>query len=262
MDQQWFDEQVFDLESALKAQKANVTIPKIYPFNYQTQIDNQMAKYIDHTLLKPEASFQQIKIMIEEAKQYGFASICVNPCYVRPAARLLADSSTAVCTVIGFPFGANTAWSKAAETRDAVYNGADELDMVMSIGGLKNQDYAAVYQDIAMVKAAAGEHIVKVIIEISLLDKGEIVKACLLAKAAGADFVKTSTGFANGGAEVGAVELMRQTVGLECGVKAAGGIRDYQTALAMLNAGANRIGTSAGVRIVKMSAGENNAYES
>lgn len=262
MEQQWFDEQVLDLELALKAQKANISIPKIYPCKYQTQIETKIAKYIDHTLLKPEASLQQIKIMIQEAKQYDFASICVNPCYVRTAARLLADSQVACCTVIGFPFGADTAWSKAAETRDAVYNGADELDMVMSIGGMKNKDYAAVYQDIAMVKAAAGERIVKVIIEISLLDKAEIVKACLLAKAAGADFVKTSTGFAQGGAEVGAVKLMRHTVGLECQVKAAGGIRDYQTALAMLNAGANRIGTSAGVQIVKMSVGENNADKS
>ncbi|MGI6778419.1 MAG: deoxyribose-phosphate aldolase [Acetivibrionales bacterium] len=206
---------------------------------------------IDHTLLKPDATVEQVKKLCEEAKQYGFASVCVSPCYVAFAHQLLYGSSVKVCTVAGFPLGTSTTRSKAAETREAIENGASEIDMVINIGALKSGDIDTMKNDIeTVINAAKQKAIVKVIIETCLLTEEEKVKACLTAKIAGADFVKTSTGFSTGGATVGDIALMRKTVGPEMGVKASGGIRDYYTAAAMINAGANRIGTSSGITIV------------
>ena len=259
MNLQWFTAQVQELNGALKAQHAEVEIPDVELVEYQPQIGADLARYIDHTLLKPEATYKQICEEITAAKAYAFASICVQPCYVAMAVELL-QGVVPVCTVVGFPHGATTTICKVMETRDAIANGAAEVDMVLQIGALKSGDYLSVYRDIARVKEAAGEHTVKVILETSLLDDAAIVKACLLAKAAGADFVKTSTGFAGGGATIHAVRLMRLSVGPEVGVKAAGGIRDRKTALAMLHAGANRLGTSAGIAIVNGIAGETHAY--
>ncbi|MCL6615313.1 MAG: deoxyribose-phosphate aldolase [Firmicutes bacterium] len=211
---------------------------------------------IDHTLLKPEATKAEIERLCEEAKQYSFWSVCINPGNVRLAAKLLRGSGVKVCTVIGFPLGATTPMVKAMETRDAIANGADEVDMVINVGALKSGDYDLCARDIkAVVEAASGQALVKVIIETCLLSDDEKRKACLLAKNAGADFVKTSTGFGKGGATVEDVTLMRQVVGAAMGVKAAGGIRDRATAEKMIAAGANRLGTSAGVAIVTGSSG-------
>lgn len=211
----------------------------------------ELNKYIDHTLLKPDAEESQVLALIEEAKAYDFASVCVNPTWVSLAAKELADSSVKVCTVIGFPLGANTSTLKAFETRDAIANGADEIDMVINVGALKSGKEDLVKSDIAAVVDASGERLVKVIIETCLLTDEEKVKACQLAKEAGADFVKTSTGFSTGGATVHDVALMRETVGPDMGVKASGGARSYEDALAFVEAGATRIGTSSGVAIMK-----------
>ncbi|MBA4542644.1 MULTISPECIES: deoxyribose-phosphate aldolase [Thermoactinomyces] len=210
----------------------------------------ELAAMIDHTLLKPEATLEQIRVLCEEAKQYHFASVCVNPFWVKEAAKLLAGTDVKVCTVVGFPLGATTTETKVFETKDAVKNGADEIDMVINIGALKSGDSETVKRDIeAVVKAAEGK-LVKVILETGLLNDEEIAGASKLAKEAGAHFVKTSTGFGNGGATVEAVRLMRKTVGTDLGVKASGGIRDQETAKKMVEAGANRIGASASVAIV------------
>ncbi|MBH8597377.1 deoxyribose-phosphate aldolase [Thermoactinomyces sp. CICC 10523] len=210
----------------------------------------ELAAMIDHTLLKPEATLEQIRFLCEEAKQYHFASVCVNPFWVKEAAKLLAGTDVKVCTVVGFPLGATTTETKVFETKDAVKNGADEIDMVINIGALKSGDSETVKRDIeAVVKAAEGK-LVKVILETGLLNDEEIAGASKLAKEAGAHFVKTSTGFGNGGATVEAVRLMRKTVGTDLGVKASGGIRDQETAKKMVEAGANRIGASASVAIV------------
>ncbi|MFW9991096.1 MAG: deoxyribose-phosphate aldolase [Candidatus Odinarchaeota archaeon] len=219
-----------------------------------TGFDTNLAQYIDHTLLKPDATEEQIRKLCEEAKQYKFASVCVNPTNVALAAKFLKESPLVkVCTVIGFPLGATTPTVKAVETRDAIANGAQEIDMVINVGALKSGNDDLVRKDIeAVVNAAkAGSALVKVILETALLSKEEIVKGSLLAKLAGADFVKTSTGFSSGGATVEDVALMRKTVGPEMGVKASGGVRTQEDAEKMIKAGATRIGASASVAIVK-----------
>ncbi|MEZ0396036.1 MAG: deoxyribose-phosphate aldolase [Anaerolineales bacterium] len=208
---------------------------------------------IDHTLLKPDATQEQIAQLCFEARKYGFASVCVNPAWVELCAQLLKGSEVKVCTVVGFPLGATAPEVKVFETENAIEHGASEIDMVINIGALKARDLELVARDIRGVVAAAHERgaIVKVIIEAALLTDEEKTIACLLAKEAGADFVKTSTGFASGGATVHDVELMRRVVGPEMGVKAAGGVRTYEDAEKMLRAGATRIGASAGVKIVQ-----------
>ena len=220
-----------------------------------TRPAGDVAPLIDHTLLKPDASQDQIAQLCYEARTYGFASVCVNPAHVKLAAQLLKDSGVPVCTVVGFPLGATPATVKGFETQQAVREGAREIDMVINIGALKSEDYKTVYEDIATVVRAAhaGNALVKVIIEAALLSDEEKVIASQLSKAAGADFVKTSTGFGPGGATVADVALMRRVVGPDVGVKAAGGVKDYTDAQAMIAAGATRIGASAGVRIVKES---------
>ncbi|MGN5882407.1 deoxyribose-phosphate aldolase [Staphylococcus simulans] len=209
------------------------------------------AKYIDHTLLKPDTTVDQIDKLIDEAKEYKFKSVCINPTYVKHAAEALKDSDVLVCTVIGFPLGANTSEVKAFEVEDAVKNGADELDMVINIGALKDGRYDEVQKDIEAVVKAADEHTVKVIIETVLLTDEEKRKASELSKAAGADFVKTSTGFAGGGATVEDVKLMKEVVGDDLEVKASGGVRNLEDFKAMLDAGATRVGASAGVQIIQ-----------
>lgn len=211
-----------------------------------------IAALIDHTLLKQDATKNQIEKLCEEAKTYTFASVCVNPTWVNLSASLLKESPVKVCTVIGFPLGASTSAVKAFETSNAIENGADEIDMVLNVGALKDQDYNLVQKDIeAVVNAAKGKAIVKVILETCLLSNEEITKASELSKAAGADFVKTSTGFSTGGATVEAVKLMREAVGPNLGVKASGGVRNLADVEAMVEAGATRIGASSGVEIVK-----------
>ncbi len=215
--------------------------------------DSGVAKMIDHTLLKPEASQDQIAQLCYEAAKFKFASVCVNPAHVKLSAQLLKDSGVDVCTVVGFPLGATPPAVKAFETQQAIRDGATEIDMVINIGALKSKDYTAVYEDIGSVVRAshAGNAIVKVIIEAALLTDEEKVVASQLSKAAGADYVKTSTGFGPGGATIADVALMRQVVGPEMGVKAAGGVRNLADAKAMIAAGATRLGASAGVKIVK-----------
>ena len=211
----------------------------------------KLNKYIDHTLLKADASQEQIETLIEEAKKYDFASVCVNPTWVNFAAQALKATDVKVCTVIGFPLGANTPELKAFETSDAIQNGADEVDMVINIGALKSRNFDLVERDIRAVVEAAKGTLVKVIIETCLLTDDEKVRACQLAQKAGADFVKTSTGFSTGGATVEDVALMRKTVGPDMGVKASGGARSYEDALAFIKAGATRIGASSGVAIME-----------
>lgn len=206
---------------------------------------------IDHTLLKADATRDEIIKLCEEARTYSFASVCVNPVWVSTAAEALRGSSVKVCTVIGFPLGATTGMSKANETRDAIANGANEIDMVINIGALKNHQDAIVEQDIRDVVCAAGGRLVKAILECAMLSDEEVVRACNLARNAGVDFVKTSTGFGPGGATAHHVALMRKTVGSNIGVKASGGIRDFETAAKMIEAGATRIGASASVKILK-----------
>jgi deoxyribose-phosphate aldolase len=209
-----------------------------------------LAGMIDHTLLKPEATEAEIRTLCEEARKHGFYSVCVNPAHVALSAQLLAGSEVTVCTVVGFPLGATTSAVKAFETRDAIAHGAGEIDMVLNVGALKGGQLDQVEADIrAVVDAAAGTP-VKVILETALLTDDEKVAACKASKAAGATFVKTSTGFSKGGATVADIRLMRATVGPEMGVKASGGVRDRETAIAMAEAGATRLGASASVAIV------------
>lgn len=212
-----------------------------------------IARYIDHTALKPEATAAQVQQLCDEARQYHFAAVCVNPCRVKLCAQQLKGTSVKIATVVGFPLGANLPEVKAFETQQAIADGAHEIDMVINIGALKSKDYALVARDIAAVVNAthAGGAITKVIIEAVLLTDEEKVIACELAKEAGAEFVKTSTGFASGGATVHDVALMRQTVGPDIGVKAAGGIRTYADAIKMIEVGATRIGASASVKIMQ-----------
>lgn len=209
-----------------------------------------LAKYIDHTLLKPEGTERELIKLCEEAKEYKFFSVCVNPCNIEKAKELLKDSDTKICTVVGFPLGQMTTEAKSFETKEAVFLGAEEVDMVINIGKLKDQDYDYVLEDIRAVVLAAGGVLTKVIIESCLLTDEEKVKACELAKAAGADYVKTSTGFSKSGATKEDIALMRKTVGPEMGVKASGGIRTLEDALAMIENGASRLGLSASVAIV------------
>jgi deoxyribose-phosphate aldolase len=215
--------------------------------------DLSLAGMIDHTLLKPDATQQEIAQLCFEARKHGFASVCVNPTWVDLCAQLLKGSSVKVCTVIGFPLGATSSETKAFETKTAIDHGATEIDMVINIGALKARDLETVAKDIRGVVNAAHSRniIVKVIVETALLTDEEKTIACLLSKEAGADFVKTSTGFAGGGATVHDVELMRKIVGPEMGVKASGGVRTFEDAESMIKAGATRIGASAGVKIIQ-----------
>ncbi|OZS78866.1 deoxyribose-phosphate aldolase [Tetzosporium hominis] len=211
-----------------------------------------IASYIDHTLLKPEATKSQVEVLCQEAAKYEFASVCVNPTWVAFAAEQLKDSPVKVCTVIGFPLGASTADTKAFETKDAIAKGATEIDMVLNVGALKSGLTEDVKADIeAVVQAAKGKAIVKVILETCLLTKDEIVLASQLSKEAGADFVKTSTGFSTGGATAEDVKLMKETVGADLEVKASGGIRSLEDFNKMVEAGATRIGASSGVLIME-----------
>lgn len=211
-----------------------------------------VAARIDHTLLKPEASRDEITRLCKEAAENCFASVCVNPTWVTLSAELLKDSSVKVCTVVGFPLGATLPEVKAFETRRCIQNGAREIDMVINIGALKSKDHALVERDIRAVVEACGPHIVsKVILEMTLLSQEEKIAGCSLAKAAGADFVKTSTGFAGGGATLDDVKLMREVVGADMGIKAAGGIRNQDDAKKMIAAGATRLGTSASIKILR-----------
>ena len=223
----------------------------------QTATAGDWASLIDHTLLKPEATEDDIKRLCDEAARFHFASVCVNPTWVRASACHLRGTGVPVCTVIGFPLGANLADVKAYETRRAIFDGAREVDMVINIGALKSNDDCAVEYDIRAVVEAAHESgiVCKVIIEAALLTDEEKVRACLAAKRAGADFVKTSTGFSRGGATVADVALMRRTVGSELGVKAAGGVRGLEDARKMVEAGATRIGASVGIKIAQEAAG-------
>ncbi|WP_333870398.1 deoxyribose-phosphate aldolase [Desulforamulus putei] len=213
-------------------------------------MDHRLHQLIDHTLLKAAATPEEIEKLCQEAREHRFASVCVNPCYVGLAAALLKDSGVPVCTVIGFPLGAATPEVKAFETAQALLHGATEFDMVLNLGALKAKDYEYVERDIASVVQAAGGHTVKVIIETCCLTEEEKVMACRLAQRAGAHFVKTSTGFGAGGATAEDVALLRRTVGETMGVKASGGLKTAAEALQMVEAGANRIGTSSGVKIV------------
>ena len=209
------------------------------------------AKYIDHTLLKPDASDEAIKKLCLEAREYEFASVCVNPCFVSKCYELLRGSNVKVCTVIGFPLGANSTVIKVNEAREAVFDGATEVDMVINISRLKAHDDEYVYNEIHKIKDSLKSGVIlKVIIETCLLTEEEKVRACLLSKKAGADFVKTSTGFSTGGATKEDIALMRKTVGEEMGVKASGGIRTKEAFLDMLENGATRIGTSSGIKII------------
>jgi deoxyribose-phosphate aldolase len=221
-------------------------------FDAKTTKHASLAKYIDHTILAANATEAAVLTLCDEAREYGFASVCVNPRFVRAAAQRLQGVAAAVCTVIGFPLGANDTETKAFETHQAIQQGADEVDMVIAIGAAKAGDWDYVEKDIrAVVVAARRRALVKVILETCLLTDEEKRKACECAKRAGADYVKTSTGFSTGGATAADIALMKQTVGESTGVKASGGVRSIEDAIAMLNAGASRLGTSAGVKIVK-----------
>lgn len=209
-------------------------------------------KLIDHTALKPNTTKESILKLITEAKTYDFASVCVNPCWIELAHQELKNTDVKVCTVIGFPLGANTTEVKVFEAKDAIEKGAQEIDMVINIAMLKDKEYDYVENEIhQIVEAAKDKAIVKVIIETCLLTDEEKIKACELSQKAGADFVKTSTGFSTGGATVHDIALMRKTVGAEMGVKASGGVHTHEEALAMVKAGATRIGASAGVKLLK-----------
>ena len=225
-----------------------------------TKKGSDTARYVDHTLLKPNATQDEIGKLCDEAKNFCFASVCVNPSYVALSAQLLRGSGVKVCTVVGFPLGSTTPTVKAIEARDAIANGADEIDMVINIGALKSGNDQMVYDDIRAVREATRGRVLKVILETSLLSNEEKVRACAASKKAGADFVKTSTGFGGGGATVEDVKLMRETVGPLMGVKASGGIRDAKIAHDMIAAGATRLGTSASIAVVTDAKSEGKGY--
>lgn len=213
---------------------------------------NNINKYIDHTLLKPNATEEQIQQLCEDARKFDFMSVCINPTWVKKAVEYLVGTDVKVCTVIGFPLGANTTNTKIFEAKEAVENGATEVDMVINVGALKDGNYDLVAEDInGVYQAVKGKALLKVIIETCLLSDEEKIKVCEVAKEIGVGFVKTSTGFSTGGANVEDVQLMRKTVGSEVGVKASGGIRSLQDALNMIEAGATRLGSSSGVVIMK-----------
>lgn len=244
MSQHYFEKLIAQTQAELAFRTAAPVID-IESLNGET-----IARFIDHTMLKPEATQAMILQLCQEAKQFNFASVCVNPVWVPLCVEVLEDSDVLTCTVLSFPLGANTTESKALEAEELVSLGAAEIDMVLNIGNLKDRDYSSVYDDVLQVVDAADDAVVKVIIETCLLNEEEKIAACVLCKEAGAQFVKTSTGFSKSGATIQDVELMRRVVGSQIGVKAAGGIRDYRMAVAMLKAGANRIGASASVAIV------------
>lgn len=261
MDQKWLEQQTEEIGLALAKQGIRLAVPvnkESSQAGASPEADEigTLASYIDHTLLKPTASRAQIRQLCTEALQYKFASVCVNPVHVPLATELLSGSEVKVCTVIGFPLGAASTLSKVLETRDAVAGGALEIDMVVNVGSLLERDYAKVYSDIKAVRDAASRQTLKVILETGYLSKEQIVRGCLLTKMAGADFVKTSTGFGPGGATVADIALMREVVGVDFGVKASGGVRDYAGAMAMIKAGANRIGASSGIAIIEGLRGE------
>jgi len=243
------------VEAALEGFRGFAPLPSARP---PAPRPDTIARYIDHTLLKPEATSHDIARLCATAREFGFASVCVNPRFVPQAVAALRTTDIAVCTVIGFPLGATSTATKVHEAQEALDAGATELDMVLAIGALKEGDYRAVAEDIAAVVGVAHPRgaRVKVILETALLTPEEIASACFAAQAAGADFVKTSTGFGPGGARVEDVALMRAAVGDALGVKASGGVRTYAQALAMIAAGATRIGASAGDRIVRQARGE------
>lgn len=220
----------------------------------------QIARLIDHTLLKPEATRQEIDQLCEEARTYCFASVCVNPGWVKRCAQKLHKSGVMVCTVVGFPLGATSTQAKGYETQTAVAHGAQEIDMVINIGWLKSREYDLVKKDIQEVVRNAGRRPVKVIIETCLLNDEEKVKACILAKEAGAAYVKTSTGFSKGGATAADIALMRKVVGTQLGVKASGGVRTYEDVVQMVESGATRIGASASVKIIGGKGGASQGY--
>ncbi len=224
--------------------------------------DIGLARMIDHTLLKPEATSKDITKLCEEAKQYNFASVCVNPCYVSLCYSLLKNTPVKVCTVIGFPLGANTTETKRFEAEQAILNGAEEIDMVINIGKLKEGDYKYVFEDINKVVLVSKKHnaVCKVILETALLTDEEKVKACLISKEAKADFVKTSTGFSKGGATAADIALMKYVVGSSVGVKASGGVRTYEDAALLIESGADRIGASASVKIVNKESNNEKGY--
>jgi len=227
----------------------------------KTEVDKkELAGMIDHTLLKPEAVLSEINQLCKEAIQHNFASVCINPSYVSTCFDLLKSSNVKVCTVIGFPLGATTTQSKFFEAEEAIKNGAEELDMVINIGRLKDKDYDYVFNDLKSIADLSKKHLCtsKVILETCLLTDQEKVAACLMAKEAGSDFVKTSTGFSKAGATIRDVALMKFVVGDKHKVKAAGGIRSYEDAVAMINAGANRLGASAGIKIISGQKSESN----
>lgn len=220
-----------------------------------------LSRYIDHTLLKADATENEVIKLCNEAKEYDFFSVCINPGFVEIAAKELSESNVAVCTVIGFPLGASTPETKAFETRDAIQKGAAEVDMVINISKLKDKKDEEVLKDIkAVVDAADKKALIKVIIETCLLTDEEKERACKLAKDAGADFVKTSTGFSTGGATKEDIALMRKTIGTEMGVKASGGVRTYEDAVTMIESGATRIGASASIAIVTASKAQSSGY--
>lgn len=243
------------LASEYEKQLPNLELPAGHPG------DRPVASWIDHTLLKPEATPEQIEKLCEEAIRYSFFSVCVNPVYVPLARRLLANSPVVVCTVVGFPLGATLTEAKAQETQLSLTEGAGEIDMVIPVGLLKGGQYDAVAEDIQRIVEVShrGGALVKVILEMALLSRYEKIVGCLLCQRAGADFVKTSTGFGPGGATLEDVELMRRVVGPQMGVKAAGGVRSLADAKAMLQVGATRLGTSAGAKIVQEAQAEQNA---
>lgn len=247
---------VHRMQAVVAAGAARIGLPPVDSLSAR-----DMAQFIDHTLLKAETTRAEIRKLCAEAGEHKFASVCVNPVWVRECADYLCGSGVEVCTVIGFPLGATTSDVKAYEARRAIFDGATEIDMVMQIGGLKSGDYDLVEEDIRLVAEAchAEGALLKVIIETALLSDEEKVKASLLTKSAGADYVKTSTGFSKSGATVRDVALMRKVVGPDMGVKAAGGVRDFEGAQQMLAAGATRIGASVGVKIVQNQQADANA---
>lgn len=241
--------QLIDIAKEYDQQLPSAPVPLSVPQG------KEIAGWIDHTLLKPEATAAQIRTLCEEAMQYHFASVCINPVYVPLACGILRDAKENICTVVGFPLGAVLPEFKVYETLACINSGAAEIDMVINIGALKSEAYGLVMNEVQAVTGTAHNQgaLVKIILETASLTRLEKIIACLISQAAGADFVKTSTGFGTGGATVEDVELMRRVVGPEMGVKAAGGIRTYTDAVAMIKAGANRLGASAGVKIVQES---------
>lgn len=217
---------------------------------YDVPVKTGVARLIDHTILKADATESQIRKLCDEAIVNQFAAVCLNPAFVPLASLLLMGSTVKVCTVIGFPLGANSTYSKVAESLDAIDQGAEEIDMVINIGAMRSGNYQLVYDEIVQIKETAGTTLVKIIFENCYLDRKEKILCCLMCKEAGVDFVKTSTGFGPSGATIEDVDLMRRVVGPSLGVKAAGGIRSYADTIKMINAGANRIGSSSGVSIL------------